>query len=66
MDELRSGYRFGVRLSERGRVLGIGDGIAWVRGLPSASLDDLIGFDDGSTGLVFQLDAEVLGAILLS
>ncbi|MDE2342769.1 MAG: F0F1 ATP synthase subunit alpha, partial [Betaproteobacteria bacterium] len=47
-------------------VLGIGDGIAWVRGLPSASLDDLIGFDDGSTGLVFQLDAEVLGAILLS
>ncbi|MDE1942993.1 MAG: F0F1 ATP synthase subunit alpha [Betaproteobacteria bacterium] len=66
MDDLRAGYRFGVRLSERGRVLGIGDGIAWVRGLPSAALDDLVGFDDGSTGLVFQLDAEVLGAILLS
>jgi len=59
-------YRFGVRLSERGCVAGIGDGIAWIRGLPSAGLDELIGFDDGSTGLVFQLGKEILGAILLS
>lgn len=61
-----AGYRFGLRLSERGCVVGIGDGIAWVRGLPSAELDELIGFDDGSTGLVFQLGKEALGAILLS
>ncbi|MDD1621314.1 MAG: F0F1 ATP synthase subunit alpha [Methylococcaceae bacterium] len=59
-------YRFGLRLSERGCVAGIGDGIAWIRGLPTARLDELIGFDDGSTGLVFQLGKEVLGAILLS
>ncbi|MGY6277179.1 F0F1 ATP synthase subunit alpha [Methylomonas sp. MgM2] len=59
-------YRFGLRLSERGCVAGIGDGIAWIRGLPSAGLDELIGFADGSTGLVFQLGKEVLGAILLS
>ena len=59
-------YRFGLRLSERGCVAGIGDGIAWIRGLPSAGLDELIGFDDGSTGLVFQLGKEILGAILLS
>ena len=59
-------YRFGLRLSERGCVAGIGDGIAWIRGLPSVGLDELIGFDDGSTGLVFQLGKEVLGAILLS
>lgn len=61
-----AGYRFGLRLSERGTVSGIGDGIAWIRGLPSARLDELIGFDDGSTGLVFQLDRDRLGAILLS
>jgi F-type H+-transporting ATPase subunit alpha len=66
MVDLPPGYRFGLRLSERGLVLGVGDGIAWVRGLPSACLDEIIGFDDGSTGLVFQLDADVLGAILLS
>lgn len=59
-------YRFGLRLSERGCVTGIGDGIAWIRGLPTARLDELIGFDDGSTGLVFQLGKEILGAILLS
>lgn len=59
-------YRFGLRLSERGCVVGIGDGIAWIRGLPTARLDELIGFDDGSTGLVFQLGKEVSGAILLS
>jgi F-type H+-transporting ATPase subunit alpha len=59
-------YRFGLRLSERGSVVGVGDGIAWVRGLPSACLDELIGFDDGSTGLVFQLAEQMLGAILLS
>nr|WP_230874577.1 F0F1 ATP synthase subunit alpha [Methylomonas sp. LL1] len=66
MAETNAAYRFGLRLSERGCVAGIGDGIAWIRGLPSARLDELIGFDDGSTGLVFQLGKEVLGAILLS
>lgn len=66
MTEALNHYRFGLRLSERGCVAGIGDGIAWVRGLPSARLDELIGFDDGSTGLVFQLGKQVLGAILLS
>jgi F-type H+-transporting ATPase subunit alpha len=65
-DKTRQDYRFGLRLSERGCVAGIGDGIALVRGLPSARLDELIGFDDGSTGLVFQLGKDLLGAILLS
>ncbi len=59
-------YQFGLRLSERGTVVGIGDGIAWISGLPTAKLDELIGFEDGSTGLVFQLGKELLGAILLS
>ena len=66
MPEPNRPYRFGLRLSERGYVAGIGDGIAWIRGLPSARLDELIGFDDGSTGLVFQLGKDMLGAILLS
>lgn len=66
MADLQQPYRFGLRFSERGGVVGIGDGIAWIRGLPSARLDELIGFEDGSTGLVFQLGKEILGAILLS
>jgi len=59
-------YRFGLRLSERGCVAGVGDGIALIRGLPSARLGELICFDDGSTGLVFQLNQNLLGAILLA
>lgn len=66
MSPTEPGYRFGLRLSEHGCVAGIGDGIAWVRGLPSARLDELIGFEDGSTGLIFQLGKDMLGAILLS
>lgn len=66
MNQTDVDYRFGLRLSEHGCVAGIGDGIAWIRGLPSARLDELIGFEDGSTGLIFQLGKEMLGAILLS
>ena len=62
----KDAYRFALRLSERGEVVGIGDGIAWIRGLPSVRLDELIGFADGSTGLVFQLGRDLLGAILLT
>ena len=66
MSEIKKTYRFGLRLIERGCVTGISDGIAWIRGLPSARIDELIVFEDGSTGLVFQLGKDVLGAILLS
>jgi F-type H+-transporting ATPase subunit alpha len=58
-------YRFGLRLTEQGRVISVGDGIAWIRGLPSAAMDELLEFEDGSHGLVFHLAADRLGAILL-
>ncbi len=70
LDEIKinhdADYCFTTRLSERGCVVGVGDGIAWIRGLPSARLDELIEFDDGSMGLVFQLGKTLIGAILLS
>ncbi|HYE34415.1 F0F1 ATP synthase subunit alpha [Methylocaldum sp.] len=58
-------YRFGLRLEEYGHVLSVGDGIAWIRGLPSAAMDELLLFEDGSRGLVFHLGNQRLGAILL-
>ncbi|CAL1239761.1 F0F1 ATP synthase subunit alpha [Candidatus Methylocalor cossyra] len=58
-------YRPGLRLSEYGRVLAVGDGIAWIAGLPSAAMDELLRFADGSRGLVFHLGRQRLGAILL-
>ncbi|MDD5391241.1 MAG: F0F1 ATP synthase subunit alpha [Gallionellaceae bacterium] len=59
------GYRFTLRLGEKGRVASVGDGIAWVYGLPSAAVEEILHFEDGSRGMVFELQAERLGVILL-
>jgi F-type H+-transporting ATPase subunit alpha len=59
------GYSPGLRVSEQGRVLSVGDGIAWIDGLPTAAMDELLEFEDGSRALVFHLKTERLGAILL-
>jgi len=58
-------YRFGLRLGEQGRVASVGDGIAWVYGLPSAAAEEILRFEDGSRGLVFELQSQRLGVILL-
>ena len=62
---LPDAYRFGLRLSERGTVISIGDGIVWISGLPSAMMDEMLLLEDESTALVFLLEANRLGAILL-
>ena len=59
-------FEFHLRLAEQGRVISVGDGIAWIEGLPSAAMDEVLRFDDGSRGLVFHLGRERIGAILLS
>jgi F-type H+/Na+-transporting ATPase subunit alpha len=58
-------YQFGLRIGERGSVVSVGDGIAWIRGLPDAAMDEILDFSDGSQGMVFHLTEEMLGAILL-
>ncbi|WP_426416503.1 F0F1 ATP synthase subunit alpha [Aestuariirhabdus sp. LZHN29] len=59
------GYHPGLRVIERGEVISIGDGIVWVRGLPSAALADILEFSDGSRGMVFDLSTERIGVVLL-
>jgi F-type H+-transporting ATPase subunit alpha len=58
-------YRPGLRIDERGTVVSVGDGISWIRGLPSAAIDDVLVFDDGSRGTVFDLTEGLIGAVLL-
>ncbi len=60
-------YRFRLRLHEQGEVLSVGDGIAWIAGLPSAALAQLVTFDDGgkSRGMLFNLSEQQIGAIVL-
>lgn len=59
-------YQPQLHITERGRVVAVGDGIAWITGLPSAAMDDVLLFDDGSTGMVFDLTSQHIGAVLLS
>lgn len=59
------GYRFTVSLSERGTLVSVGDGIVWVAGLPSAAVDDILVFEDGSRALVFDLNPDRIGGVLL-
>ena len=58
-------YALKLDIREQGQVVSVGDGIAWVDGLPSAAMDDVLEFADGSRGLVFDLTRERLGAVLL-
>lgn len=59
-------FRFGLRMTEQGVVASVGDGIAWITGLPSAAMDEVLSFEDGSRAVVFQLEEDRLGAILLT
>ena len=58
-------YRPGLRITERGSVISVGDGIAWIAGLPSASMDDILDFEDDSRAMVFDLTEDRIGAVLL-
>lgn len=58
-------YRFELRVSERGTVLSVGDGIVWIKGLPSAAMEEILNLEDGSRALVFHLAKGMLGGILL-
>ena len=58
-------YQPGLRVIEQGTVVSIGDGISWIKGLPSAAIEDILIFADGSRGMVFDLNRDRIGAILL-
>ncbi len=52
-------------LSEIGQVAEVGDGIAIVTGLARALVDELLDFGNGLMGLVFDLEEDRLGVVLL-
>ena len=58
-------YRFGLRVTEQGTVVSIGDGVARIRGLPSAAMEEILHLDEGSRAVVFSLESDTISAILL-
>jgi F-type H+-transporting ATPase subunit alpha len=60
-----SEYNPSVGAEQVGRVVEVGDGIARVSGLPSAKVNELLEFEDGTMGLAMNLDEETIGAVVL-
>jgi len=60
-----SKYHPTLRITERGHVVSVGDGITWIKGLPSTAIGDILLFAEGSQALVFDLTEDQIGAILL-
>jgi F-type H+-transporting ATPase subunit alpha len=58
--------RFSIRATEEGTVLSVGDGIMRVAGLRNAKLYELIELEGGDYGIVFDIDSESIGVVLLT
>jgi F-type H+-transporting ATPase subunit alpha len=63
-EEIRQ-YRAEVDLSQVGKVLEVGDGIARIYGLTGAMANERIEFENGAFGQVFNLEENSVGAVVL-
>jgi F-type H+/Na+-transporting ATPase subunit alpha len=59
------GFTPDLEVTQVGRVLEVGDGIARVSGLPDAAVNELLEFEGGTIGLALNLDEESIGAVVL-
>ena len=63
-EEIRQ-YHSDVDLGEVGQVLELGDGIARIYGLTNAMAGELLAFEGGARGQVFNLEETSVGAVIL-
>ncbi len=54
-----------VKVANVGTVLQVGDGIARIYGLEKAMAGELVEFEDGTVGLVLNLEEDNVGAVLM-
>lgn len=58
-------YENSYSVSEQGRVISIGDGIANVTGLDNVMLNELVEFENGSLGMALNLETDFVGVVML-
>ncbi len=63
--EQLSGAKTETELQEVGTVLQVGDGIARIYGLSNVQAGELIEFDNGTKGIILNLEEDNVGAVLL-
>src|SRR5438093_164466 len=59
-----SNFQQKVQVSEVGTVIEVGDGIARIYGLKGAMAGELLEFENGTMGQVFNLEDESIGAVI--
>ena len=65
LKEQLKGLKTDIELEEVGTVLQVGDGIARIHGLTNVKANEMIEFDSGVVGIVFNLEEDNVGAVLL-
>lgn len=58
-------YKSELQVSEVGTVLQVGDGIAKLYGLENAMAGEMLEFENGAQGMVFNLEEDSIGAVVL-
>src|SRR3954471_3448224 len=59
-----AGFEQKVQVSEVGTVIEVGDGIARIYGLKNAMAGELLEFENGAMGQVFNLEEDAIGAVV--
>src|SRR6187397_1641889 len=59
-----AGFEQRVQVSEVGTVIEVGDGIARIYGLTNAMAGELLEFENGTMGQVFNLEEDSIGAVV--
>jgi len=60
-----SRFKTELDVAEVGRVLEVGDGVARIYGLAKAMAGEMLEFESGATGLVFNLEENSIGCVVL-
>ena len=60
-----SQYKSQLDVAEVGKVLEVGDGVAKIYGLSKAMSGEMLEFASGATGVVFNLEENAIGAVVL-
>src|SRR5678809_1706956 len=59
-----AGFEQRVQVTEVGTVIEVGDGIARIYGLQNAMAGELLEFENGTMGQVFNLEEDSIGAVI--
>ena len=59
-------YTSDIDFNEVGKVISVGDSIATVHGLKNAFLGEVLEFENGTKGMVLNLEKETVGVVLFS